>query len=337
MRDREGIILNVFQKQARTRKARIQIEIAHLEYLRPRIRGLGLVMDQQAGGIVGSRGPGETVPGLLARQIDARIGRLRESMQQVSRDSETQRRRRSRCTRIALVGYTNAGKTTLMNGLTQEQLSAADRPFETLDTTSRSLSRHGGDVLISDTVGFIRGLPERLFASFASTLAEVTEADLLVMAVDISDDEHAMHLEQTEKVLQQLGASDVPRFFVFTKLDACETPPHPAYLAGLSGGHPHLALDARAPGKHAALRTELLAAARRDQTRLTLEVPYAQASIVKRIYARCRVLKSEALEDSLCITFEGQERHTRAIAEALRRTQRDEAPQTESTKETPNA
>ena len=169
--DREAIILNVFLRHARTRRAKIQVEIAQLEYLRPRIRGVGLDMDQQTGGNKNARGPGETASELMARKLDGRLKELRNSLESCETSSLTQRKQRSDCQRIALVGYTNAGKTSLMNALTGAGLVARDRPFETLDTTSRCLTRHGGGVVVSDTVGFIRRLPERLLASFASTLA----------------------------------------------------------------------------------------------------------------------------------------------------------------------
>src|SRR5690606_24021605 len=141
------------------------IEIAQLEYLRPRIRGIGLNMDQQMGGSNKARGPGETASELLARRIDKRITDLRHGLAQLKRADSAHRKHRESASRVALVGYTNAGKASLMNALTHAGLSARNRPFETLDTTSRSISRHGGDVVISDTVGFIRRLPERLLAS----------------------------------------------------------------------------------------------------------------------------------------------------------------------------
>jgi len=134
VRDREGVILSVFERHATTRRARIQVEIAHLEYLRPRIRGVGLGMDQQAGGIGGGRGPGETASELLGRRLDARLADLERKLAQLARSDSARRRRRHGCSRVVLVGYTNAGKTSLMNALTQAGLSARDRLFETLDT-----------------------------------------------------------------------------------------------------------------------------------------------------------------------------------------------------------
>ena len=206
--DREGVILNVFLRNASSHHARIGVEIARLEYLRPRIRGVGIDMDQQMGGVAGSRGPGETVSELLARRLDGRLAELKKARNKILRGRNNRAERREQCQRICLVGYTNAGKTSLMNALTSEEFSSKDQPFETLDTVSRSLSRYGESVLLSDTVGFIRRLPERLLNSFASTLSEVKESNLIVLVLDLSDYEWKEHLSTTTEVLARLGAGE---------------------------------------------------------------------------------------------------------------------------------
>ena len=264
--DREAVILNVFERNATTRRARMQVELAHLGYLRPRIRGIGLNMDQQAGGIMGGRGPGETASELLARRLDGRIAQLKSALSGLKAADSMTRKHRSDAERIALVGYTNAGKTSLMNALAQTSLSARNRPFETLETASRSLSRHGGDVLLSDTVGFIRRLPERLFASFESTLAEACEATLLLLVVDVSDPEFRLHLETTNTVLEKLGAGSIPRFYVFNKTDRLEEPLSKDVIAELTAGAPHLALSCHDTEAVGELREALLSEVRQDQT-----------------------------------------------------------------------
>ena len=241
--DREAVILNVFERHATTPRARAQVELAHLEYLRPRIRGIGLNMDQQAGGVMGSRGSGDTASELLARRLDDRLIELRRRLEQIKRADAGRRRQRSRAFRVALAGYTNAGKTSLMNALCHADLSVRDRPFETLDTTTRCLTRHGGDVLLSDTVGFIRRLPDRLFASFESTLAEITEASLLLVVVDVSDPELEEHLRLIETVLGRLGAADCPRLVVFNKSDRLSAAGPAEKLAELAGRHEHLGVQ----------------------------------------------------------------------------------------------
>lgn len=303
--DREAVILNVFLRNARTQRARIQVEIAHLEYLRPRIRGLGLDMDQQAGGMVKARGPGETASELLARQLDGRLAELRKQLVRLGRAGDTQRKGRQACTRIVLVGYTNAGKTSLMNALASEELSARDVPFETLDTTSRCLTRHGGDVILSDTVGFIRRLPPRLLESFESTLAEIVEASLIVVVVDLSDPEHERHVEITEAQIARLGAGHVPRLYVLNKLDRVAGVPPPEALRRLAGGHEVQAVCSHDPAAMERLRATLIAAARREHRRVRLMVPYAATEVLTRAYAECRVLEAEAAPRGLVLTIEG--------------------------------
>lgn len=303
--DREAIILEVFLRHARTRRAKIQVEIARLEFLRPRIRGVGLDMDQQTGGTTKARGPGETASELLARKLDGRLLELKKALTKLETSASTQRQSRDTCTRIVLVGYTNAGKTSLMNALTDAELSARDMPFETLDTTSRCLTRHGGDVLLSDTVGFIRRLPERLLASFQSTLAEITEASLLVIVVDASDHERDLALRTTHQVIASLGAKDVPRFYVFNKADRLTDAPTGDVLRRLAEGHPHALLSTRDPEAIRELRTELLSAARHDEVELDAFVPYEATALTARIYATCRVLDSVASNGGLRLTVTG--------------------------------
>lgn len=303
--DREAVILNVFLRHARTRRARIQVEIAHLEYLRPRIRGLGLDMDQQAGGMVKARGPGETASELLARRLDGRLAELHKQFARLVRAGDTQRKGREACARVVLVGYTNAGKTSVMNALTAADLSARDMPFETLDTTSRCLTRHGGDVILSDSVGFIRRLPPRLLASFESTLAEISEASLVVIVIDLSDPEWEMHVATTEAQVARLGAGEVPRFYVFNKVDQAVDRPCDEGLAAIAGGHGWLAVSAHDAEAMARLRDALIAAARARHRQIKLFVPYTASAVLTRVYAECRVLASQAVDRGLVLTLEG--------------------------------
>lgn len=316
--DREAVILNVFQRHATTRRARMQVEIAHLEYLRPRIRGLGLNMDQQTGGMTKARGPGETASELLARRLDGRLADLRRGLERLKQSDSAQRKQRSSCSRVVLVGYTNAGKTSLMNALTSAGLSTRDRPFETLDTTSRALTRHGADVLLSDTVGFIRRLPERLFASFESTLAEVCEASLLLVAVDVSDPEATQHLATTRTILERLGAGHIPRIILFNKLDRLSEQLTPERLAMLSEGHSHVALSSRDPAAIASLRERILANVRGDQKQREIFVPYELSALTGHIYAECRVLKVTATPRGTQMVIEGKRHVVDGIARTLR-------------------
>jgi GTP-binding protein HflX len=303
--DREAVILNVFLRHARTRRAKIQVEIAQLEYLRPRIRGVGLDMAQQTGGNKSARGPGETASELMARKLDSRLKELRGALSACETSSSTQRRQRAGCQRIALVGYTNAGKTSLMNALTSAELSARDMPFETLDTTSRCLTRHGGEVVLSDTVGFIRRLPPRLLASFQSTLAEVSESSLLLIVVDASDPERELQLRTTLELIEKVGAGHVPRFYVFNKADRLGEAVTSAELGALSDDHPWALLSAHDSQAIADLEKRLIATVRSQEEELRAFVPYTAQGTLSLIYANCRVARSEAAETGLMLTLQG--------------------------------
>jgi GTPase len=317
--DREAIILNVFLCQAKTRRAKIQVEIAQLEYLRPRIRGVGLDMDQQTGGNKNARGPGETASELLARKLDSRLDELRKAQRKLETSSRTQRQGRSECKRLVLVGYTNAGKTSLMNALTSSALSARDMPFETLDTTSRCLTRYGGEVLLSDTVGFIRRLPERLLASFESTLSEISEASLLVVVVDASDYERDLQLKTTLELVEKMGAGHVPRFYVFNKVDRLDEAPSPQELAYASGGSPWAAVSTRDPRAIAKLERALIEAARPEEAKLTVLVPYDESDVLRLIYANCQVLASDATDEGLSLRIQGPTKVMARIQNDLRK------------------
>lgn len=304
--DREGVILNVFLRHAKTPTARMQVEIAHLSYLKPLICGLGVEMDQQAGGIMGGRGPGETASELLARRLDKRLADLKKALRRVEVAGKEQRRRRDQCKRIALVGYTNAGKTTLMNNLASTELLAQDMPFVTLDTTVRCLTRHGGDVLLSDTVGFIRRLPSRLFASFETTLAELREATLIVPVVDASDPEWAMHLETTHKMLVTLGAKEIPRYYLFSKADRIASLPSKEVIDTVTCGHDYQFIsnhDKEAIGK---LKETLISHARADLRRTKVYVPYHASKAMEIVYRSCRVMETETKPNGLLFSLEAE-------------------------------
>jgi len=319
--DREAIILNVFLRHARTRRAKIQVEIAELEYLRPRIRGVGLDMDQQTGGSKHARGPGETASELLARKLDRRLAELRKALIRLETSAKAQRQQRGECQRLVIVGYTNAGKTSLMNALTSAELSARDMPFETLDTTSRCLTRHGGEVVVSDTVGFIRRLPERLLASFESTLSEIGEASLLVIVVDASDYERELQLASTLQLLERMGAGEIPRFYVFNKLDRLASFPSSDELVRWSGGEPWAVLSTRDPEAVAKLEAALLLAVRREEHELTAFVPYGATQLLGLIYGKCRVMASDATDEGLTLHIRGPRSVLSRIEHDLRKAQ----------------
>jgi GTP-binding protein HflX len=219
--DRTAVILDIFAQNARTQEGKAQVELALLRYRLPRLRGRGRSFSQQAGGI-GTRGPGETQLEADRRRLLRRIVRLEADLRRVTATHRTQRRarQRSRQRSVSLVGYTNAGKSTLLNRMTGAGVLVENRLFSTLDPRTRRLALPGGEtVLVSDTVGFVRKLPHQLVEAFRSTLEEVREADLLLHVVDGSASEPEAQIEAVRSVLYEIGAADVPELLVLNKAD----------------------------------------------------------------------------------------------------------------------
>lgn len=217
--DRTNLILDIFAKRARTAQAKVQVELAQYRYLLPRLTRMWTHLEKQAGGI-GARGPGESEIETDRRVIREKLTRLREKLSEIEKQSVTQRKRRADVVRVALVGYTNVGKSTLMNLLAKSDVFAENKLFATLDTTVRKVVIDRIPFLLSDTVGFIRKLPHDLIESFKSTLDEVREADILVHVVDISHPNFEDHIHVVNETLQDLKAIDKPILLVFNKIDA---------------------------------------------------------------------------------------------------------------------
>ena len=229
--DRTSLILDIFAKRAQTATARTQVELAQYQYLLPRLTRMWTHLERQRGGI-GMRGPGETQIETDRRIILDRISRLKDELQAIDRQKTVQRKNRGKLTRVALVGYTNVGKSTLMNLLSKSEVFAENKLFATLDTTVRKVVVENLPFLLTDTVGFIRKLPSHLVESFKSTLDEVREADVLVHVVDISHPNFEEQIEVVNKTLADVcGNSDKPVIMVFNKIDAFSyTPKDPADL-----------------------------------------------------------------------------------------------------------
>jgi GTP-binding protein HflX len=218
--DRSGLILDIFSRRARTREARLQVELAQLEYLLPRLTRMWEHLSRLGGGI-GTRGPGETQLEVDRRRVRERIAKLKRELDQVVNERRVQRRGRRDCFKASLVGYTNAGKSTLFNALTRASVYVEDQLFATLDPTTRIFSvQRDTRALLTDTVGFIRKLPPHLVASFRATLEEVAEADLLLHVIDATEPDIEAHIQAVETVLESIGAMGIPRLSVFNKIDA---------------------------------------------------------------------------------------------------------------------
>jgi len=217
--DRPILILDIFATRARSRAARLQVELAQLEYTLPRLTGAWLHFSRQYGGI-GAKGPGETQLEIDRRQVRRKISQLKDRLKRLDIQRSTQRKQRQSLFKVAFVGYTNAGKSTLFNLLTKSDVRTADMLFTTLDSTTRVMSSgYPCRIVFSDTVGFIKKLPHQLVASFKSTLEEVSLADLLLHVVDCSDPEFEERITQTQQVLAEIGADRVPYFLVYNKID----------------------------------------------------------------------------------------------------------------------
>lgn len=217
--DRTNLILDIFAARARTAHAKTQVELAQYQYLLPRLTGMWTHLERQRGGI-GMRGPGETEIETDRRIIRDRIALLKVKLEHIDKQMATQRGNRGKMVRVALVGYTNVGKSTIMNMLSKSDIFAENKLFATLDTTVRKVVTRNLPFLLSDTVGFIRKLPHGLVESFKSTLDEVREADLLIHVVDISHPDHENHVEVVKNTLNEIGVSEKPTMMVFNKIDA---------------------------------------------------------------------------------------------------------------------
>ena len=295
--DRCGLILDIFAQRARTKEGRLQVELAQYQYLLPRLVGMWTHLERQAGtsgkGPIGSKGPGETQLETDRRHIHRKIDKLKESLEDVRRVRGTQRerRRKNEIPVVAIVGYTNAGKSTLLNQLTGAAIPANNRLFDTLDTTSRLLTVSDTlDVVISDTVGFIRKLPHQLVEAFKATLEELEYADLLLHVIDVSNPEWQQQTQVVVALIRELGADALPRVNVFNKCDrvgAGEIMPH---------GEDICAISART-GEGVDKLLEMIAR-RLDKgsRRVALHLPYDKGGLLDMLYREAKVESVEYSE-----------------------------------------
>ncbi|MCS6913291.1 MAG: GTPase HflX [Myxococcota bacterium] len=291
--DRTALILEIFHRHARSRAARLQVEIVRLSYMAPRLRESLQGRDRQRG-LLGGRGPGESQLELDRRKIRDRMAELRAQLAQIRAERKVQRARRQGLRRVALCGYTNAGKSTLFRALTGADVYIADRLFATLDTTVRALSPEVRPrILVSDTIGFVRNLPTRLVESFRSTLEEATEASLILHVVDASDRAWPSHMATTNEVLAEIGAGAVPQILVFNKIDRLPGGLPEEVVARYPGA---LALSALRSQDVLRLRQAVLAFFERDLVESELILPYHLQQLRAEVFATCQVLAEEPEE-----------------------------------------
>ena len=294
--DRCGLILDIFAQRAKTKEGRLQVELAQYKYLLPRLTGMWTHLERQGGsgqGAIGSKGPGETQLETDRRLIHKKIDKLRADLEDVRRVRSTQRqqRRKNELPVVAIVGYTNAGKSTLLNRLTGAGIPANNRLFDTLDTTSRLLTVSDTlDVVISDTVGFIRKLPHQLVEAFKATLEELEYADLLLHVIDVSNPEWQIQSQVVENLILELGAGDLPRIDVFNKSDcvpAGEIMPH---------GEDICAISARTGEGVDKLLEMIDKRLDKGTRRVLLHLPYDKGGLLDMLYREAKVENVEYSE-----------------------------------------
>ena len=322
--DRTMVILEIFHRHATSRAARAQVEIARLGYLAPRLREAAKLagpQGRQRSG-TGGRGAGESHTELDRRKIRDRIAELQQEIVAMDAERKTQRARRlerQNLATVALVGYTNAGKSTLMRALTGSEVLVENKLFATLDTTVRALQPESRPrVLVSDTVGFIKNLPHGLVASFKSTLDEALDASLLLHVIDAGDPGFERQLAVTDKVLAEIGAQDVPRLRVFNKIDTVDNRGNPAVQAELAAAlrdaYPDcIIMSARRGEDVTILREAIVGFFHKGQVEAELFLPWSAQQQRGRIFASCEVLEERADEDGAFLRVRGE----RAAVERL--------------------
>ncbi len=294
--DRTGLILDIFALHASSREGKLQVELAQMEYLLPRLRGLWRHLDKYAGGGVMTRGPGESQLETDRRLARKRVSELKRELKHVSGERELQRKSRARSGvfRVALVGYTNAGKSTLLNAITGAGVLQADMLFATLDSTTRKMALpEGREITLTDTVGFINKLPHGLVESFKSTLAEVNEADLLLQVTDAGSSQREPQMQAVREVLQEIGAHESSSVVVFNKIDTLTAEERQT----LQGRYPNAVLVSGLSGQGLdTLLARIAEEASRGSVTMSVLVPYTRGDLVRMAHERGQILSERHSE-----------------------------------------
>ena len=295
--DRSALILDIFAQRARTKEGRLQVELAQYKYLLPRLSGMGQSLSRQGGGI-GTRGPGETKLETARRHIRERIARLQDELAQVRhvRSVQRERRKKNAVPVVAIVGYTNAGKSTLLNTLTNAQIPANNRLFDTLDTTSRSLTVSDNlEVILSDTVGFISKLPHQLVDAFRATLEELEYADLLLHVIDASDPDRQAHIEVVDGLIVKLAKQGTPVLHCYNKADLVSSEDIPV-------GNDILPICARSGQGMQQLLAAIGKTLGKKQHDVVLTLPYAMGGMVDTLHTEAKVISVDYTAGGIVIS-----------------------------------
>ena len=314
--DRSGLILDIFQKHARTKEARTQVDLAYMEYLLPRLTRQWTHLERQMGGIGTRAGMGETQIEIDRRLIRTRITKLKKELRRIEKERDIQSYRRRSEFRVSLVGYTNAGKSTLFKALTGSDVYIQDQLFATLDTTVRKLKLdESHPILLSDTVGFIRKLPHNLVASFKSTLKEVLEADLILVMLDISSSQIEDHIQTIDEVLKEMGAHEIPQILVLNKVDLiCDG----NMVESRQREFPDsVTISAQRHLRLSELRSRILGKMEENFQTIDLEFSYDQGRTIAQAQEGVEVLKREYEENGVKLRIRGSRSRINQILSAV--------------------
>ena len=314
--DRSGLILDIFHKHAKTKEARTQVDLAYMEYLLPRLTRQWTHLERQMGGIGTRAGMGETQIEIDRRLIRTRISKLKKELIRIEKERDTQSYRRQSEFRVSLVGYTNAGKSTLFKALTGSDVYIQDQLFATLDTTVRQLQiDESHPILLSDTVGFIRKLPHNLVASFKSTLKEVLEADLILVMLDISSSQIEDHFQTIENVLKEMGAQEIPQILVLNKVDLISDA---NMIEKRQREFPNsVTVSAQQHLRLSELRSRIIGKMEENFQTIDLEFSYDQGKTIAHAQEGVDVLKREYEENGVKLRIRGSQSRINQILSAV--------------------
>ncbi len=316
--DRTALILDIFAQRAHSSEGKLQVELAQMNYLLPRLTGKGVELSRLGGGI-GTRGPGETKLEVDRRKIRKRISQLEKKIHQIGIQRDTQRKKREErdVFQIALVGYANSGKTTLLNSITDSDAYVEDRLFSTLDSTTRKIKTYfSSEVLISDTVGFIEKLPHQLIASFKSTLEEVNRSDLLLLIADVSKPDFENNIYSVREVLKEIDAGKKPIMLVFNKIDKLGS----EELKSLKIKYKDAVfISALKRSGFSELYSRIKEVIERNYLNIVVKIPYNENKLFSFIYNNCQVLKRRNLEDSAILNLYVNSRYCSVLSRYIYR------------------